>query len=95
MSHLRRYTYHQRGGRKELVAWIQNRCGKCGRFLTKRQTKYCKQCKYPALLEYERELYRQGRKMPKRNKYDFHKLRTQDENLYRREIYRIKHGRKQ
>ena len=42
MKQLRTFTHEN--GKKVILAWIQNRCCKCGRFLKKHYRKYCLDC---------------------------------------------------
>jgi predicted amidophosphoribosyltransferase len=46
MNHLhnRTYTRHFHNGKSSVVTWVQNRCQKCQRFLSKERTKFCERC---------------------------------------------------
>lgn len=41
----RTYTTHSVNGPEVLVSWIQRKCQRCCRFLSKHQQKYCSRCK--------------------------------------------------
>jgi Zn finger protein HypA/HybF involved in hydrogenase expression len=55
MNRLRTYTKQK--GKLILLAWIDRRCKKCQRFLSKERHKYCPKCSHKAILENKRNRY--------------------------------------
>jgi predicted amidophosphoribosyltransferase len=52
--------YAKRTNETILVSWIQRRCEKCGRFLSKLQSKYCSLCGKKAYIEKGIRKYKQN-----------------------------------
>ena len=48
----RKYTHHS-GKVRDVLAWIQRRCIKCGRFLSLKQIKFCSKCAKKELNVYQ------------------------------------------
>lgn len=54
---LRSYITDHASGKavRKMIAWSQNRCCKCQRFLRKHQQKYCDDCAKKVISKYKRE----------------------------------------